>query len=204
MKIKNYSSSLKSFIIFAFLFFLTSVLAGYFTAQAYPAETIKKIEEFKEAFKPILEATPFFQFILIFLNNSFSLFLTIILGIVAGIFPIIVLFSNGTMLGIFAFFWTEEMTFISFLAGIMPHGFIEITLLIVGSAIGLRIGYLVIKKILAKFIHGERSSQIENSQPLKPLLVNYLWFFVKIALPLLLLAAAIEVFITPFFIDFFQ
>lgn len=183
MNYKNYLHSLRFFILFAFLFFSFSIFYGYLTAQTSPQETERIIQGFKEIYQPILQVHPLVQFLLVFLNNALTVILTIILAVVFGIFPILVLFSNGLLLGIFAFLWQQP--WLVFFKGILPHGLIEIPLLIVSSAIGLKIGQIAFKKVFRK------QGQV------KPELLQALKFFLKILLPLLALAAFIETFITP-------
>jgi len=187
-KYKEYFYSLKQFIIISLALFIFSIIYGYFGAQASPEEAKTALLEFEKIFQPILEATPFVQFILIFLNNAFSLFLSIALGIFFGIFPVLSIFSNGTIIGAFIFLWQQEFSISIFLISIIPHGIIEIPLLIIGSAIGLKIGKTVIDKVFKK--KGEIKKEIKIG----------LDFFVKIMLILILLAAAIEVFLTPLFL----
>jgi stage II sporulation protein M len=185
MNYKNYLYSLRYLILIAFLIFSFSIIYGYLAAQSSPQEMEIIIEEFEKIFQPILEASPFVQFLLVFLNNALTVILTILLAVVFGIFPLLVLFSNGLLIGIFAFLWGQELPWIIFFKAILPHGLIEIPLLIVASAIGLKIGQAAFRKVFQK------QGQI------KPELSLALKFFLKILLPLLALAAFIEIFLTP-------
>jgi len=184
----KYLYSLKRFIIISSALFLFSVIYGYFSAKISPEDAKTALLEFEKIFKPILESGSFMQFIFIFLNNALALFLSIILGIIFGIFPLISVFSNGAMIGIFAFLWNQNFAVTGFLMGIVPHGIIEIPLLIIGSAIGLKIGKATIDKVFKK------------KGKIKPEIKIGLDFFVKIMLLLILLAAAIEVFFTSLFL----
>ena len=91
------------------------------------------------------------------------------------------------MIGVFAFLWQQDFSIFDFLMGILPHGIVEIPVLVVGSAIGLKIGMTVIIKVFKK------------QGKIKPEIKDGLNFFIKIMLPLVLIASAIEVFITPLF-----
>jgi len=186
-KYVKYLYSLKQFIIIVSALFIFAIIYGYFNAKISPEDAKTALLEFEKMFEPIMESGLFMQFIFIFLNNILSLFISIISGILFGIFPLISVFSNGTITGIFAFFWNQEFAMTGFLMGILPHGIIEIPLLIVSSAIGLKIGKASINKVFKK--KGE----------IKPEIKKGLDFFVKIILPLAFVAAAIEIFITPLF-----
>ena len=184
-KYLKYLYSLKQFIIISSALFLFSIIYGYFSAKISPEDAKTTLLEFEKMFEPILEAGLLMQFIFIFFNNLTSLFLSLFLGILFGIFPLISVFSNGAMIGMFAFLWGQEFTMLEFFKGILPHGIIEIPLLIVSSAIGLKIGKTAIDKIFKK------------KGKIKPEIKKGLDFFLKIIILLTLLAAAIEIFITP-------
>lgn len=187
-KHKEYFLSLKQFLVISSALFVFSIIYGYLSAQSSPEEAKQALIKFEKVFEPILTSGALGQFILIFLNNAFSLFLTIILGIIFGIFPLFAIFSNGALIGIFAFLWGQESALKEFFLGIIPHGIIEIPLLIISSAIGMKIGKVVIDKVFKK--KGLVNSEIKLG----------LNFFVKVVLIFTLIAALIEVFITPLFI----
>ncbi len=125
----------------------------------------------------------FSQFLIIFLNNSFTAFLIIILGIVFGIFPFLALFSNGLLLGIVVYFAQTTVNWLTIFALIFPHGIIEIPAIILASAIGFKLGKNLFDKIFKK------QANISIKQELNIALI----FFLKLLLPVLAIAAAIEV-----------
>jgi len=135
-------------------------------------------------YEPIEGFSSFGQFIFVILNNSIALFLSILLGIVFGVFPFIVIFSNGTILGILMYLFQYNLSLDQFFIGILPHGILEIPLLIIGCAMGLRVGKEVFRRVFQK--EGDIKKELSTA----------LEFFWKIIIPLLALAAAIEVFIT--------
>ncbi len=188
MNYKNYLYSLRFFILFALVFFILATVSGYEAAGNSPEQAVLIVEEFEQVFEPILKAHPLAQFILVFLNNAFSLIVTILLGIIFGIVPLLTLFFNGSLLGIFAFLWQQEMPLTSLFLITFPHGIIEIPILLVGAAIGLKIGQTTLKKVFKK------------QGKIKPELSLALKFYLKILLPLLALAALIEIFISPLFL----
>lgn len=185
----KYISSLKFFILAALIIFVLSVFQGYFFAQNSPGQMWEILEKLQERLEPVIDLPPFSQFLFIILNNGIIAFLAVFLGLVFGIFPFLVLFSNGIILGIMAYFTTALTDFGTgswrfFLTGILPHGIIEIPAIILSSAIGLHLG----KTLFFRIIKKEGSVKLE--------LNNALSFFIKILFPLLVLASAIEVFIT--------
>ena len=184
MDYKKYLYSLKFFVLFSFLFFVFSISYGYFSAKYSPLEAGIALEEIGKLFELILEAGPLEQLLFIILNNAFTLILVILLGVVLGIFPLLVLFGNGALLGIMAFLYLQESSLPVFFIGIVPHGIIEIPILLLTSAMGFKIGKKAFRKLLKK----EEGLKKEISLAFK--------FFFKILIPFLILAAIIEVFIT--------
>lgn len=190
-----YLYNLKTYFIFAVFFFVFSLVYGYGIAQSSPEEIKQIIEELRGTYKPILEAGVFEQFLMVFLNNAFVGFLTIVLGFALGLFPLFVLFSNGMILGVIAFLSFQQVSVPIFFLGIMPHGIIELPVMLAFVAAGLRIGhtayYLILKKLFPKNI-----KLIARDADLRREFVLAFKFFVRVLAPLLILAAAIEIFLT--------
>lgn len=181
MNLKQYLFSLKKLILVSSLIFVFFAFNGYFSAQTSPEEAELLFGKLGEMLEPVDELPVFGQFLFIVLNNGITLFLVIVLGLAFGIFPFLVLFSNAMLLGIVAYFSPWSV----FLIGIIPHGIIEIPAIILGSAVGFKLAKTVFFKIAKK-------TDISIKQELNTALI----FFLKFLLPFLVLAAAIETFIT--------
>lgn len=190
-EIKNYLYQLKPYILFAGAIFTAAVFVGYFVAQNFPEEVTRILEEIKNELGPLGDATNSELFLIIFEKNVFALFLSITLGIFLGIIPCFSVFTNGLVLGIIAFEMLSRYSWEILLAGILPHGIIEIPVLIISSAIGIRIG----KTVLWKIFKRQGNIKKEFKQALK--------FFFYVLLPLLFIAALIEAFITSALLSFF-
>jgi len=186
---KEYIISLKPYIIFSCYIFLISIILGYIFAQNNPDEIAKFLEKIKSIFPIDEESTPFQIFLFIFENNASKIFLLLPLGIFVGIFPLFFIFTNGLVFGIFAHIASSSISWEFFILGIVPHGIIEIPILILATAISLKISKVVIRKIFKK----NGNILTEFSKALK--------FYVFILLPLILVAALIEAYITPYFIS---
>ncbi|MCK5085688.1 stage II sporulation protein M, partial [Candidatus Parcubacteria bacterium] len=76
-----------------------------------------------------------------------------------------------------------------FFLGILPHGIIEIPVLIVSSAIGIRIGKVAIWRLFSK----KESLLKEFLKALK--------FFILVLFPLIFIAALIEAFLTALLLE---
>ncbi len=184
-EIKKYLFQLKPYILFAGVIFTVATLLGYFIAQNFPGEIEQILEEVKKELGPLQDASSFELFLIIFKQNVFALLSSIILGIFFGIVPCLSVFANGLVLGIITFEVLKEFSWEILLAGILPHGIIEIPVLIVSVAIGMKIGKTVLERVFKK--RGNIKKELKKAFK----------FFFYVLLPLLFLAALIESFITP-------
>lgn len=181
---KDYLYSLRYLIAFSALIFVFSIFYGYTAVKTSPTEARSILEQMRALYEPIAEMSSVWQFLFVFLNNALTSFLMILLGLVFGIFPFLVLFSNGTILGILAFSPEMAVSWKEFFTGTLPHGIIEIPVVIIVGALGFRVGQSVFQRIFK----GEGSVKTELFTAFK--------YFFKFLLPLLAVAAAIEIFIT--------
>jgi len=184
MFLKEYIFSLWKFILAAFLVFVFAALKGYFSGQSSPSEMKVVLEQLQEMFGPIVEMPPFSQFLVVFLNNSLTAFLVIVLGIIFGISPFLVLLSNGLVLGLVVYFAQAAADWPTVFVLTFPHGIIEIPVIILACAVGFKLGKVSFDRIFKK--QGSIKTELNIA----------LGFFLKIILPLLAIASAIEIFLT--------
>ena len=123
--------------------------------------------------------------ILIFANNFAKSFVAMLLGIILGIPPLLFIFANGLILGIIGYAIVRDYGIWFFLAGILPHGVLEIPAVILSVALGVKLGLAV----LGKFKHREVS--------VKETLLSCIRSYLFVVLPLLAIAAFVESHITP-------
>lgn len=182
----KYIFSLRKFILAAVLVFVFAAFSGYLSAQSSPSEMEAVLEKLQEMLGPVAEMPLFGQFLFVVLNNGITAFLAVVLGIIFGIFPFLVLLSNGTILGVVAYFAKTKLSWSAVFALTLPHGIIEIPVIILTCAVGLKLGKTAFDKVFQK--QGSVSVIVELNVALN--------FFLKFLFPLLVLAAAIEIFIT--------
>ena len=181
---KGYFHSLRYSFLLSLFLFLISVYAGYSLSERFP---VSMLEMLREIFVGTEEWHPFLLMVFIFLNNSLKCFLVILLGFIFGIVPLLFVAINGFIVGLITF-EVEKLIGLPFaLAATLPHGVIEIPMVLLSSAIGIRIGYETVNKM-----RGKGSIKRELRRGIK--------FFALRILPLLLLAAIIEAFVTPLII----
>lgn len=182
---KSYLPSLFRHLLTSIFIFVLGIIGGYYFLEIFPSESEKILSILGETYKPILGMPSFAQVLFIFLKNGIISFLMIIFGILFGIFPIIILISNGQILGMLLGWLIPRYNISYILLSILPHGLIEIPCFLISAAIGLKIGKMLIGKIFRKKVNLRAELNLGLS------------FFLKIILLLLFLAAVIEVVISP-------
>jgi len=124
--------------------------------------------------------------ILIFFKNVFALLLSFALSPLLCLVPILALVANGWLLTFVVAIVIQEESLGFVLAGLVPHGIIELSAFILGEAAALSFGAMVMLALVKR----EKRSQ------LVPGLKRNLRYLL-IAVVLLIPAAIIEAFVTP-------
>ncbi|HDJ30544.1 MAG TPA: hypothetical protein ENF31_01120 [bacterium] len=179
-----YLKSLIPYIIIASIVFLIGGIAGYYFSELYPSRAQELISLLREVYSPVFKESKISQILFVFLKNGITSFLTIALGVLFGIFPLIILLNNGEVLGMLASIVFRNYGIFYFFTGILTHGIVEIPCFLISSAIGLKIGIVAIRKVLRK----EVSVVNEINQGLALFLILLIFLFI---------AAVIETLITP-------
>jgi len=168
------------------LLFVAVGVVYYFISPASGEEIANKlISEFKErgilTEKDLLKKT-----LLIFLNNAKAVGLAALLGI-SGIIPVFIVVGNGFLIGLFSayVYVNSNASLMSLLLALLPHGIIEIPAVLLACSGGLRWFLLVVQRrdmsLKMRIFEGFRLA----------------FYSFMVSLPMLLLAAFIEVYITP-------
>jgi stage II sporulation protein M len=157
---------------------------GYFAAKYDPQMAASWTKEL-EMLRWIMDQPPILIMMIIFLKNLLASAMAMLLGLGLGLVPLLVVTSNGFLLGIVAYGAIQKAGALYLLAGILPHGIIELPTVLLSIAIGFRLGHLLALTILRE--KEDLSGEIRMA----------FHFLVHWVTPLLLLAAAIETFITP-------
>lgn len=98
-------------------------------------------------------------FVFIFLNNSIKSVLVMFSGLLLGVIPFFFLVVNGMVIGFLVKVVGEsgESLFDLIVKGLLPHGIIEIPVIVIACGYGLAFGGLVLRSVVAT---GERRSGI--------------------------------------------
>jgi stage II sporulation protein M len=129
----------RNYFFIALGLFAISALIGFI----FPIFFIDIIKKLIEDLASRTAGMNFFQlFIYIFENNLQTAFTGIILGILFGIFPLIIVLFNGYVLG-FVANKAVAVAGASVLLRLLPHGIFEIPALILSLGLGLRLGMFI-------------------------------------------------------------
>lgn len=135
-------------------------------------------------------------FVLLLKNNVRATVLTAVYGFLPFLFyPALTLGSNALTLSAMGVIYIREgyYTPAAFLAGILPHGIFEIPALLIACAVGICHCRLTTGLIRRRQFQTPPQAQI----------VTLAWVYAAMVLPLLILAALIETFLTPVIMGLF-
>jgi len=179
-----YLRSIRGYIAVSVILFFAAAVSGFMAAEQNPAMAEEWMKEL-EMLKWITDLPPLMILILIFAKNLLSCAMAVLLGVGAGIVPVLVAISNGILVGMVAYQVIQKEGVIYLLAGILPHGIVELPTVLVSIAIGLRLGHIFIMTMIEK--DGDLGGEARDA-------IRFLMYRVA---PLLFVAAVIETFITP-------
>jgi stage II sporulation protein M len=181
----EYLRSSRKYIFIMTGIFIISVSAGFLASLKDFGLSGNYIDMLKQSFGWIKDLHPVGIMLVIFLNNAIKSLLAIVLGAGFGIIPLIFVGGNGILLGLVANQVSHEQGTLFILAAILPHGIIEIPMVLISSGLGLRLGYLMYSSIMGK----ETDMRSELIQSLR--------IYMRIVVPLLFVSAFVETFVTP-------
>jgi stage II sporulation protein M len=185
-QVQSKNINLWPYIILASIIFIAFIVIGFMI----PLEMTKDmIQDLNNTLQMLKNLGPVSLLILIFVNNAIKCLLAILLGILIGLPPAIFICFNAVSIGILASALGPQLGYTTVVLSLLPHGIIEIPALVVSTALGLSIGAEA-----WKFIIKQKSS-------VRKQLGYSLTFYGRWLLLALLVAAIIEVFITPLVIS---
>jgi stage II sporulation protein M len=182
------SHETKRHLIILTVLFVASAVLGYSAATLHPEEASKLLHTILRDIKERIGSLDKVSlFLFIFGTNTAKAFLAMIFGTFFGIVPVLFVMMNGFILGLVGTLvaFSEGVRFVTL--GIAPHGIFEIPGAILASAYGLTLGKAFLQKL-------------RRGRPLTLALITALRQFGVVVLPLLAIAAFIEVFVTSAFV----
>lgn len=180
----------KNLIWISLALFFFGIAIGFFIFNSFLAHNLDVIDTFfkelLEGVGPIDELSPIQLTFTIFFINMRTSFFIMMLGAIFGLFPFLSLLANGMLVGLlYARLIFEGGSSLVFLMGILPHGVIEIPAIMIAASQGLRTG----KEFIVPPQGKTRPEALRNN------IIKGLKLF-AVLLPLLLVAAFIEVYIS--------
>ena len=177
--------SYKRWILIAISIFGIGLVLGLVappSVASFISREITVLEEFGGDLVPF----SFLTAVLIFVKNVVAMLVSFALSPILCLTPILALALNGCLLSFVSASIAQEESISYVLAGLLPHGVLEIPALIVAQAAALSFGSMTMLAIFKK----------EKRQLLRPNFKKNLKYLL-IALALLLPAAIIETYVTP-------
>lgn len=172
----DYLRSNKKHLIRITFLFLVFILIGF----SYPVITEEILNIMKDMQK-MFEGLNVWQTIgLIFFNNARTCLIAIISGVTIGVVPIMIALSNGYLIGVVSHIVTKETSILE-LWRLLPHGIFEIPAVLISLALGMKLGFDLIKVQTKKSFLGNLDKSLK--------------VFILIVIPLLIVAALIEGFL---------
>ncbi|WP_457549010.1 stage II sporulation protein M [Archaeoglobus sp.] len=175
---------MKEFVVLLLIFLITTYV-GYQWAESHPEQAKLFMERIFKGLSFVKELPPPLIFAVIFVNNSVKSLIAMLLGLIFGIIPILFVAVNGLIIGVVSEVVSKRVGLLKVLLMLLPHGIIEIPAILVACSYGLKLGIAVLDKVRGKDV--DVKMEVEKS------VKNYL----KYVLPMLLLAAFIETYVTP-------
>jgi stage II sporulation protein M len=181
----EYLKSSWKYIFVVSTIFIVSVIAGLLISLKDLGLSENYLETLKNSFGWIRTLSPVSIMLVIFLNNAVKSLFAIVLGAGFGIIPIIFVGGNGIILGVIANEVSKQQGIIIVLAALLPHGIIEIPMILISAGLGLRLGYFMYISL-----RGEKKDMRSE-------LAGSLRLYMRVIMPLLFVSAMIETFVTP-------
>lgn len=182
---RSYFKQLFPYLKASLAIFGSGIVIGLMIVSHFP-EIADRFESSVVGFVSIFRGLPKIQLAAaIFLNNALKTLLAILLGSLFAIIPATFLLANGIALGVVFSLSTQARGLWLSLLSIVPHGVLELPAVFLGTGIGLMIGTNVIQQLF-----GRAGTSIASE------VVRGLRFFLTVILPLLLVAALVEAFLT--------
>lgn len=188
LSIRNYIDRYGSYFLLSIGIFCIGIIAGIVSgAKLFPL--IENVVPVSSPAHATVEQIDFFEEFTtssIFFNNTQAFMVSLVGLISGGLASVYALLLNGVVIGLVSYIAIQELELLTIIALLLPHGIIEISVFAMSGAITFRFTHQIIKAFQDK-----RQSIITSYEVVEILLI------ISVSFILLLLAAWIEVNITP-------
>lgn len=169
------------------VFFATVLLGGYAIGLEGEAGEIvrQQVEQISQQLAgQIISDNPALITLYLFINNLQACILLFLGGATLGIFTLLVLAVNGMLVGAIVGLQLPEQGPVWIAAALLPHGIFEIPAILIAGGLGFLLGEAILREA-----QGSGDAAAEAKRFGKT--------FLRVVVPLLMVAAVIEAFITP-------
>ncbi|WNY24525.1 stage II sporulation protein M [Methanolapillus millepedarum] len=167
--------------------FIICFAVGYIVSASNPELSEQLMEMISGALGAADTENSFQLLLQIFFNNAQIALFAIAFGILLGLFPLFVIIANGLMVGVVSEYIIRTNGVVYLLIGIVPHGIIELPVIILSAGVGFRLGAVVFSKLIGRKVTWKMFNHEVSEAG---------WGFFYFILPLLLISAIIEVYVT--------
>lgn len=182
---RAYLTRLLPYLSGSLTLFTLGIVAGAVAVRQIPGLADHFVETLASFVKTFAGMPPWKLASAIFLNNALKTLMAILLGTVLGFVPVLFLLVNGMALGVAISLSIQARGLWASLVSIVPHGVFELPAVFLGTSIGLMLGIHSMRRLIGR---SDTTIRVE--------LGNGLRYYFTVILPLLLLAASVEAFVT--------
>lgn len=184
-EIRSYLHLLRPFLVTSIVLFGVGFVIGLMIVHRFP-QMAETFESSLAGFVKVFRGLPKLQLAAaIFVNNTVKTLAVILLGTLLGLIPVFFLVVNGAALGVVWSLSSQTRGVSVSLLSLLPHGILELPAVFLGTAIGIMMGTSIARKLFAQ---SESKIGTELGRALK--------FFATVIVPLLLVAAFVEAYVT--------
>lgn len=178
-------STLRRAVLESSIVLVIGLIAGLLFSYVSPEVSGGTFDVLRDTLAPLMKLSGLELFGLILLNNVVKAYIAMAVGIGLGIYSAFFLLVNGFVLGSVMEIVGSEAGLAFVFASIIPHGIFEIPAILLAAGLGLILGRCGLARM--------RGRECE----LKPIWKESNRIFFVYILPALVIASAVEVFITP-------
>ena len=187
---------LKYFMIGVPLFFIAIMIVSWLFFAKNTDAMMQLIDAFREQVENMSDDGKI-QFVQLFLNNSRVCLMCLGLGLIPFLFvPALILAGNSALMGAMCALYAMNGLSVGkmLIIGILPHGIFELPAMFLSMGMGLALCLGLCKRI---------TEPKNNQGTVVPMIKNSAISFVLVVIPLLLVAAAVEAFVTGRLLEMF-
>ena len=196
---RDYVYRLRWYLLAIVITFVAFAAIGYLVGLLDPSFTQQIISGFKNDVGPLRQVSPLDLMMGIFANNVIKCFMVVVLGLGAGVAPLLFIVANGLMIGDVVGYSVGRGGLLYVLVGMLPHGVVEMPMVFLSGAIGLKLGTDILRSLGRAVLDAVRGPGSDAGRKKIELLKDIreaLLIFAFWVAPLLLVAAFLETFVT--------